>query len=182
VSSEVSWAHTRFLGRTRELLWRRAVTSGLGTSQGANFGGMRPPSDNAGPRKGATMLAKLKALGVAASFSRPRTSDDNPCSESPFATLKSRVAYPSSAARDRTGTDLRARAAGCTRAMANVGQGGRASGDTGARFLERCIAVALEERRAPTSSNSGRDDQVRRTGGRDPLRAGARGAPSARLG
>jgi transposase InsO family protein len=51
-------------------------------------------SDNGGPMKGATMLAKLEALGVAASFSRPRTSDDNPFSEALFRTMKYRPAYP----------------------------------------------------------------------------------------
>ena len=35
-------------------------------------------SDNGGPMKGATMLATLQRLGVVASFSRPRVSDDNP--------------------------------------------------------------------------------------------------------
>ena len=52
-------------------------------------------ADNGGPMKGATMLAKLEALGVAASFSRPRTSDDNPFSESLFRTMKYRPEYPS---------------------------------------------------------------------------------------
>ena len=40
------------------------------------------------------MIAKLEALGVAASFSRPRTSDDNPYSEAIFRTLKYRPEYP----------------------------------------------------------------------------------------
>lgn len=52
-------------------------------------------SDNGGPMKGATMLATLQALGVVASFSRPRVSDDNPYSESLFRTLKYRPEYPS---------------------------------------------------------------------------------------
>lgn len=51
-------------------------------------------SDNGGPMKGATMLATLETLGVAASFSRPRVSDDNPFSESLFRTLKYRPEYP----------------------------------------------------------------------------------------
>jgi len=41
-------------------------------------------SDNGGPMKGATMLATLNRLGVVASFSRPRVSDDNPFSEALF--------------------------------------------------------------------------------------------------
>jgi len=51
-------------------------------------------SDNGGAMKGATMLATLEKLGVAASFSRPRVSDDNPFSESLFKTLKYCPAYP----------------------------------------------------------------------------------------
>lgn len=51
-------------------------------------------SDNGGPMKGATMLATLQKLGVVASFSRPRVSDDNPYSESIFRTLKYRPEYP----------------------------------------------------------------------------------------
>jgi len=51
-------------------------------------------ADNGGPMKGGTMLATLERLGVAASFSRPRVSDDNPFSESLFRTLKYRPEYP----------------------------------------------------------------------------------------
>jgi putative transposase len=52
-------------------------------------------SDNGGPMKGATMLATLQWLGVAASFSRPRVSDDNAFSEALFRTLKYRPSFPS---------------------------------------------------------------------------------------
>ena len=52
-------------------------------------------SDNGGPMKGSTMLATLQSLGVVASFSRPRVSDDNPFSEALFRTLKYRPEYPS---------------------------------------------------------------------------------------
>ena len=51
-------------------------------------------ADNGGPMKGATMLAMLQSLGVAASFSRPSVSDDNPYSEALFRTLKYTPAYP----------------------------------------------------------------------------------------
>ncbi len=51
-------------------------------------------SDNGGPMKGASMLATLQRLGVVASFSRPRVSDDNPFSEALFRTLKYRPEYP----------------------------------------------------------------------------------------
>ena len=54
-------------------------------------------SDNGGPMKGATMLAKLQSLGVFPSFSRPSVSDDNPFSESLFKTLKYRPSYPDGA-------------------------------------------------------------------------------------
>jgi len=47
-------------------------------------------SDNGGPMKGATRLATLQRLGVTASFSRPGVSNDKPCSESLFRTLKYR--------------------------------------------------------------------------------------------
>ena len=45
-------------------------------------------SDNGAPMRGATMLATLQKLGVMASYSRPRVSDDNPFSEAVFRTLK----------------------------------------------------------------------------------------------
>ena len=51
-------------------------------------------ADNGGPMKGATMLATLQKLGIAASFSRPSVSNDNPFSESLFRTLKYRPEYP----------------------------------------------------------------------------------------
>jgi transposase InsO family protein len=51
-------------------------------------------SDNGGPMKGSTMLATMQHLGVAASFSRPSVSNDNPYSESLFRTLKYRPEYP----------------------------------------------------------------------------------------
>jgi transposase InsO family protein len=51
-------------------------------------------SDNGGPMKGATMLATLRELGVAPSFSRPAVSNDNPYSEALFRTLKYRPWYP----------------------------------------------------------------------------------------
>ena len=40
------------------------------------------------------MLATLHKLGIVPSFSRPSVSDDNPCSESLFRTLKYCPAYP----------------------------------------------------------------------------------------
>ncbi len=51
-------------------------------------------ADNGGPMKGSTMVATLERLGVLASFSRPRVSDDHPYSESLFRTLKYRPDFP----------------------------------------------------------------------------------------
>lgn len=51
-------------------------------------------ADNGAPMKSATLLAKLRDLGVTPSFSRPRVSDDNPFSEALFRTLKYRPCFP----------------------------------------------------------------------------------------
>lgn len=51
-------------------------------------------SDNGSPMKGSTLKATMERLGVIASYSRPRVSDDNPYSESLFRTLKYRPDYP----------------------------------------------------------------------------------------
>jgi putative transposase len=50
--------------------------------------------DNGSPMKGATLVTTLNSLGVVASYSRPRVSNDNPYSESVFRTLKYRPEYP----------------------------------------------------------------------------------------
>lgn len=58
---------------------------------------LNPPvlhADNGGPQKGFTMKAKLEALGVTPSYSRPRVSNDNPYSEALFRTFKYRPEYP----------------------------------------------------------------------------------------
>lgn len=47
-------------------------------------------SDNGGPMRGSTMKATMERLGVTASYSRPRVSNDNPFSEAAFKTLKYR--------------------------------------------------------------------------------------------
>jgi len=51
-------------------------------------------ADNGAPQKGFTLRAKLEALGVTTSYSRPHVSDDNPYSEALFRTLKYRPDYP----------------------------------------------------------------------------------------
>ena len=45
-------------------------------------------ADNGSPMKGETLLATLYRLGIATSYSRPRTSNDNPYSEALFRTCK----------------------------------------------------------------------------------------------
>ncbi len=51
-------------------------------------------SDNSAPMKCLTMKAKLEELGVRASVSRPRVSNDNPYSESLFRRLKYHPKWP----------------------------------------------------------------------------------------
>jgi len=51
-------------------------------------------SDNGGPMRSATLQGTLEALGVARSFNRPRTSNDNAHAESIFRTLKYCPTYP----------------------------------------------------------------------------------------
>lgn len=51
-------------------------------------------ADNGSPMKGATMKATMEQLGVTASFSRPRVSNDNPFSEALFRTCKYRPEWP----------------------------------------------------------------------------------------
>ena len=66
----------------------------LAAREGVDVRGLVLHSDNGGPMKGATMLATLDSLGIVASFSRPRVSNDNPYSEALFRTLKYRPQYP----------------------------------------------------------------------------------------
>lgn len=63
-------------------------------AEGVRPGQLVLHSDNGGPMKGATMLATLQRLGIAASFSRPRVSDDNAMCEAIFRTLKYRPGFP----------------------------------------------------------------------------------------
>ncbi len=51
-------------------------------------------ADNGSPMKGATMKATMERLGITASFSRPRVSNDNPFSEALFRTCKYRPGWP----------------------------------------------------------------------------------------
>ena len=63
----------------------------------ANLKGHRPilHSDNGSPMTCYTMKAKLEALGIKPSYSRPRVSNDNPFVESMFRTVKYCPQWPS---------------------------------------------------------------------------------------
>jgi putative transposase len=63
-------------------------------AEGVARGKLALHSDNGPAMKGSTMLATLKRLGIAASFSRPGVSDDNAICEAIFRTLKYRPGYP----------------------------------------------------------------------------------------
>lgn len=63
-------------------------------SEGVERNTLTLHSDNGGPMKAGTTLAKLQELGVIASFSRPRVSNDNPYSEACFRTVKYRPSFP----------------------------------------------------------------------------------------
>jgi len=52
-------------------------------------------ADNGSPMKGATMKVTMERLGVTASYSRPRVSNDNPFSEALFRTCKYVPSWPS---------------------------------------------------------------------------------------
>jgi putative transposase len=51
-------------------------------------------ADNGSPMKGATMKTTMEKLGITASYSRPRVSNDNPFSEALFRTCKYRPNWP----------------------------------------------------------------------------------------
>ena len=51
-------------------------------------------ADNGSPMKGATMKVTMERLGVVASFSRPRVSNDNPFSKALFRTCKHVPSWP----------------------------------------------------------------------------------------
>ena len=71
-----------------------ALIAAAAKAAGVDPGTLVLHSDNGAPMRGGTMLAMLHELGVRASFSRPRVSDDNPFSESLFRTLKYVPHYP----------------------------------------------------------------------------------------
>jgi len=71
-----------------------ALIAAAAKAAGVDAGTLVLHADNGGPMRGGTMLATLHELGIRASFSRPRVSDDNPFSESLFRTLKYVPQYP----------------------------------------------------------------------------------------
>jgi transposase InsO family protein len=71
-----------------------ALIAAAALAAGVDPGTLILHSDNGGPMRGGTMLAMLYDLGIRASFSRPRVSDDNPFSEALFRTLKYVPQYP----------------------------------------------------------------------------------------
>ena len=77
-----------------------ALVARVASKQGIDPEQLVLHSDNGSPMKGATMKATLDALGITASYSRPRVSDDNPYSESLFRTLKYRPEYPREPSQD----------------------------------------------------------------------------------
>lgn len=86
----VGWAvHERECGK----LARAALKAAL-ASEGVDGRGLVVHQDNGSPMKEATLKATMERLGVIASYSRPRVSDDNAYSEALFRTLKYRPQYP----------------------------------------------------------------------------------------
>jgi len=59
-------------------------------------------ADNGSPMKGATMTVTMEKLGITASYSRPRVSNDNPFSEALFRTCKYRPDWPTKGFAART--------------------------------------------------------------------------------
>ena len=86
----VGWeVHTQETGFNAAVLVQKAILS-----EGCK---LSPPvlhQDNGSPQKGFTLRAKLEAMGITASYSRPHVSDDNPYSEALFRTVKYRPDYP----------------------------------------------------------------------------------------
>jgi len=86
----VGWeVHDRELADHASTLIRRAMLA-----EGCIGNPLVLHADNGSPQKGSTMKATLEALGIMASYSRPRVSDDNAYSESLFRTCKYRPDYP----------------------------------------------------------------------------------------
>jgi len=77
------------LGELAALVLQRGVWSEKCVNEGTTL-----HSDNGAPMRSFTMQAKIRDLGVASSYSRPRVSNDNPYSESLFRTTKYHHSWP----------------------------------------------------------------------------------------
>ena len=86
----VGWeVHERESAELAAVLIRRAVLA-----EGCIARPLVLHADNGSPMKGATMKTTMEKLGITASYSRPRVSNDNPFSEALFRTCKYRPNWP----------------------------------------------------------------------------------------
>ena len=87
----VGWeVHERESADLAAVLIRQAVLA-----EGCTLRPLVLHADNGSPMKGATMKTTMEKLGITASYSRPRVSNDNPFSEALFRTCKYRPNWPS---------------------------------------------------------------------------------------
>ncbi|MFN3847198.1 MAG: IS3 family transposase [Paracoccaceae bacterium] len=86
----VGWeVHERESAELAAMLIRKAVLA-----EGCTLRPLVLHADNGSPMKGATMKTTMEKLGIIASYSRPRVSNDNPFSEALFRTCKYRPDWP----------------------------------------------------------------------------------------
>lgn len=86
----VGWeVHERESAELAAILIRQAVLA-----EGCALRPLVLHADNGSPMKGATMKTTMEKLGIIASYSRPRVSNDNPFSEALFRTCKYRQDWP----------------------------------------------------------------------------------------
>lgn len=86
----VGWeVHEREGAELAAVLIRQAVLA-----EGCTLRPLVLHADNGSPMKGATMKTTMEKLGITASYSRPRVSNDNPFSEALFRTCKYRQDWP----------------------------------------------------------------------------------------
>ena len=86
----VGWeVHEREGADLAAILIRQAVLA-----EGCHLRPLVLHADNGSPMKGATMKVTMEKLGITASYSRPRVSNDNPFSEALFRTCKYRPDWP----------------------------------------------------------------------------------------
>jgi len=94
----VGWeVHERESADLAAVLIRQAVLA-----EGCTLRPLVLHADNGSPMKGATMKVTMEKLGITASYSRPRVSNDNPFSEALFRTCKYRPDWPTKGFAART--------------------------------------------------------------------------------